>query len=55
MFNAANAPLLPALRAARIPVARYTSTGWSGNAQWGPTGERYYLANEHLSVLLLTS
>lgn len=52
VFNAANAPLLPLLRAARIPVAVHVDgLEWS-RAKWGPHGRRYYLANERLAVLL---
>jgi glycosyltransferase involved in cell wall biosynthesis len=52
VFNAANAPLLPAVRCARIPVAVHVDGLEWRRAKWGPTGRRYYLANERLSVLL---
>jgi glycosyltransferase involved in cell wall biosynthesis len=50
VFNAANAPLLPALRAARIPVAVHVDGLEWQRAKWGPNGRRYYLANERLAV-----
>jgi len=52
VFNAANAPLLPAIRSARIPVAVHVDGLEWQRAKWGPNGRRYYLANERLSVLL---
>jgi glycosyltransferase involved in cell wall biosynthesis len=52
VFNAANAPLLPAIRAARIPVAVHVDGLEWQRAKWGPNGRRYYLANERLSVKL---
>lgn len=52
VFNAANAPLLPLIRAARIPVAVHVDGLEWRRAKWGPSGRRYYLANERLSVLL---
>ncbi len=50
VFNAANAPLLPAIRAARIPVAVHVDGLEWQRAKWGPNGRRYYLANEKLAV-----
>jgi glycosyltransferase involved in cell wall biosynthesis len=50
VFNAANAPLLPMLRAAGIPVATHVDGLEWRRAKWGPTGRRYYLAAERLSV-----
>jgi glycosyltransferase involved in cell wall biosynthesis len=50
MFNAANAPLLPFVRAARIPVAVHVDGLEWRRAKWGPTGRRYYLVNERLAV-----
>jgi glycosyltransferase involved in cell wall biosynthesis len=50
VFNAANAPLLPAIRAARIPVAVHVDGLEWQRAKWGPGGRRYYLANERLAV-----
>ncbi|WP_456600576.1 DUF1972 domain-containing protein [Blastococcus sp. SYSU DS0616] len=50
VFNAANAPLLPALRAARIPVATHVDGLEWKRAKWGPIGQRYYRAAEALAV-----
>ena len=50
VFNAANAPLLPLLRAARIPLATHVDGLEWKRAKWGPTGRRYYRAAEALSV-----
>ena len=50
LFNAANAPLLPLLRAARIPVATHVDGLEWKRAKWGPVGQRYYRAAESLAV-----
>ncbi|RZU34445.1 DUF1972 domain-containing protein [Blastococcus saxobsidens] len=50
VFNAANAPLLPALRAARIPVATHVDGLEWKRAKWGPIGQRYYRVAESLAV-----
>ncbi|SNS68223.1 Glycosyltransferase involved in cell wall bisynthesis [Geodermatophilus saharensis] len=50
VFNAANAPLLPALRAARIPVATHVDGLEWRRAKWGPAGRRYYRVAESLAV-----
>jgi glycosyltransferase involved in cell wall biosynthesis len=50
VFNAANAPLLPFIKAARIPVAVHVDGLEWQRAKWGPNGRRYYLVNERLSV-----
>lgn len=50
VFNAANSPLLPALRAARIPVATHVDGLEWKRAKWGPVGQRYYRAAEALAV-----
>jgi glycosyltransferase involved in cell wall biosynthesis len=50
VFNAANAPLLPVLRGAGIPVATHVDGLEWQRAKWGPTGRRYYLGAERLSV-----
>jgi glycosyltransferase involved in cell wall biosynthesis len=50
VFNAANAPLLPALRAARIPVATHVDGLEWKRAKWGGAGRRYYRAAESLAV-----
>jgi len=50
VFNAANSPLLPLLRAARIPVATHVDGLEWKRAKWGPTGQRYYRVAESLAV-----
>ena len=50
VFNAANSPFLPALRAARIPVATHVDGLEWQRGKWGPTGKRYYRAAEALAV-----
>jgi glycosyltransferase involved in cell wall biosynthesis len=50
VFNAANSPLLPALRAARIPVATHVDGLEWKRAKWGGTGRRYYQLAESLAV-----
>jgi glycosyltransferase involved in cell wall biosynthesis len=50
VFNAANAPLLPLLRAARIPVATHVDGLEWRRAKWGGAGRRYYRAAEALAV-----
>ncbi|MGY1615767.1 DUF1972 domain-containing protein [Geodermatophilus sp. SYSU D00691] len=50
VFNAANAPLLPALRLARIPVATHVDGLEWKRAKWGRTGRRYYRLAESLAV-----
>jgi len=50
VFNAANAPLLPVLRARRIPVATHMDGLEWQRAKWGPVGQRYYRAAESLAV-----
>ncbi|MGY1601004.1 DUF1972 domain-containing protein [Geodermatophilus sp. SYSU D00815] len=50
VFNAANSPLLPALRAARIPVATHVDGLEWKRAKWGGAGRRYYRAAERLAV-----
>src|SRR5690606_29561686 len=52
VFNAANALLLPAVRAARIPVATHVDGLEWRRAKWGPTGQRYYRAAETAAVRL---
>jgi glycosyltransferase involved in cell wall biosynthesis len=52
VFNAANAPLLPVLRAARIPVAMHVDGLEWRRAKWGPAGQRYYRAAETTAVRL---
>lgn len=50
VFNAANAPLLPVLGLARIPLATHVDGLEWKRAKWGPTGQRYYLICERLAV-----
>ncbi|WP_369136674.1 DUF1972 domain-containing protein [Modestobacter versicolor] len=50
VFNAANAPWLPLLRAARIPVATHVDGLEWQRAKWGGAGRRYYRMVEALSV-----
>jgi glycosyltransferase involved in cell wall biosynthesis len=50
VFNAANAPLLPLVRAARIPVATHVDGLEWQRAKWGGTGRRYYRTAESLAV-----
>jgi glycosyltransferase involved in cell wall biosynthesis/phosphatidylglycerophosphate synthase len=50
VFNCANAPFLPMLRAARIPVATHVDGLEWKRAKWGPTGRRYYRRAEALAV-----
>src|SRR6478735_531304 len=42
VFNAANAPWLPLLRLARIPVATHMDGLEWKRAKWGPAGKHYY-------------
>lgn len=50
VFNAANAALLPVLRARRIPVATHVDGLEWKRAKWGGTGRRYYRTAESLAV-----
>lgn len=50
VFNAANAPFLPLLRARGVPVAVHVDGLEWKRGKWGPTGRRYYLACERLAV-----
>ncbi len=50
VFNAANAPFLPAIRAARIPVATHVDGLEWNRAKWGGAGRRYYQLVEKLAV-----
>ena len=52
VFNAANAPLLPVLRTARIPVATHVDGLEWRRAKWGTGGQRYYRAAETAAVRL---
>ncbi len=50
VFNAANAPLVPLLRAARIPTAVHVDGLEWQRAKWHGLGARYYRAAERWSV-----
>jgi glycosyltransferase involved in cell wall biosynthesis len=50
VFNAANSPFLPLLRAARIPVATHVDGLEWKRAKWGPNGRRYYRLAEAMAV-----
>jgi len=50
VFNAANAPLLPVLRARRIPFATHVDGLEWKRAKWGRLGRRYYRTSEALAV-----
>lgn len=50
VFNAANAPFLPALRARGIPVATHVDGLEWRRAKWSGTGRRYYRWAEQVAV-----
>lgn len=50
VFNAANAILLPAIKAARIPVAVHVDGLEWQRAKWGKLGRRWYLWGERMAV-----
>lgn len=50
VFNSANSPWLPVLRAAGIPVATHVDGLEWKRAKWGTLGKRYYRAAESLAV-----
>ncbi|GHG56623.1 glycosyl transferase [Flavimobilis marinus] len=50
VFNAANAPWLPVLRAARIPVATHVDGLEWKRGKWGSGGRRYYRGAEVLAA-----
>jgi len=50
VFNAANAPFLPLLRLARVPVATHVDGLEWKRAKWGPRGRQYYRWAEQASV-----
>lgn len=52
VFNAANAPLLPVLRARGIPTATHVDGIEWRRAKWQGAGRRYYRAAESLAVRL---
>lgn len=50
VFNAANAPFLPIVRAAKVPVATHVDGLEWKRAKWGGVGQRYYKSVERMSV-----
>ncbi|MEC5180189.1 DUF1972 domain-containing protein [Arthrobacter sp. CG_A4] len=50
VFNAANAPYLPVIRAAGIPVATHVDGLEWKRAKWGTAGRNYYQLVERLAV-----
>lgn len=52
LFNAANSPWLPVIKAAGIPVATHVDGLEWQRARWGKVGRRYYRAAESLAVRL---
>lgn len=50
VFNAANAPLLPLLRARGVPSAVHVDGLEWQRGKWGPVGQRYYKGAEKLAV-----
>lgn len=52
VFNAANAPLLPVLRARRIPTATHVDGIEWKRAKWQGAGRQYYRVAESLAVRL---
>ncbi len=50
VFNAANAPFLPALRASRVPFAVHVDGLEWKRGKWGPNGQRYYRWAEGMSA-----
>jgi len=50
LFNAANAPFIPLIRARRIPVATHVDGLEWRRAKWGGLGRKYYRVAEGLAV-----
>ena len=50
VFNAANAPVLPLLKALRVPAAVHVDGLEWRRGKWGNAGRQYYLAGERLCV-----
>jgi glycosyltransferase involved in cell wall biosynthesis len=50
VFNSANSPLLPVIKARGIPVATHVDGLEWRRGKWGPIGQRYYRAAEALAV-----
>lgn len=50
LFNAANAPLVPVIKAFGVPVAVHVDGLEWMRSKWGRAGRRYYLSSERLAV-----
>jgi glycosyltransferase involved in cell wall biosynthesis len=50
VFNAANSPFLPLIRARRMPIAVHVDGLEWKRGKWGKTGRKYYRVAEQLSV-----
>lgn len=50
VFNAANSPLVPALRLRGVPAAIHMDGLEWKRSKWGPVGQRYYRLAERLAV-----
>ncbi len=50
VFNSANSPLLPLIKARGIPVATHVDGLEWQRGKWGPSGRRYYRTAESLAV-----
>ena len=50
VFNSANAPFLPVIKARGVPVATHVDGLEWRRGKWGPAGQRYYRAAEALAV-----
>lgn len=50
LFNAANAPFIPAIQARGIPVAVHVDGLEWKRSKWGPLGRRYYLLCERFAA-----
>ncbi|UKO93380.1 DUF1972 domain-containing protein [Gordonia amicalis] len=50
VFNAANSPFLPALRALRVPVALHMDGLEWRRSKWGPVGKKFYRTAELFGV-----
>jgi len=50
VFNAANAPFLPVLKALRVPVATHVDGLEWKRSKWGPAGRQYYRRAEAMAV-----
>jgi glycosyltransferase involved in cell wall biosynthesis len=50
VFNSANAPFLPVLRAAKVPFATHVDGLEWQRGKWGTVGKHYYRVSERLAV-----